>query len=247
MIWRVGTSGFSYKEWVGPFYPEKTRPADMLAWYAGQLPSVEVNNTFYRNPKTEVMAAWAEEVPDDFRFAVKANRRITHIRRLKDAEEETAFFLSRIEPLGEKLGLILFQLAPNQKADVDRLRSFLDLLPDGTRAAFEFRHETWADDAVVDALRDRGFALCFVDGDKEGTEEPADPEAKTGAAGVPFVATGDYGYLRLRRARYTPSDLTGFAQRCRSVGWKEAFVFFKHEDEGAGPAAARRFLDQSDE
>lgn len=243
MIWRVGTSGFSYKEWVGSFYPEKTRAADMLAWYAGQLPAVEINNTFYRNPKEEVMEAWASEVPDDFRFAVKANRRITHIRRLKDAADETAFFLSKIAPLGDKLGLVLFQLPPNQKVDVERLLSFLDLLPDGTRAAFEFRHPTWADDAVIDALRARGFALCFVDGDEEGAEGPADPNAATGAAEIPFVATTSYGYLRLRRVSYTDADLKAFAQRCRNAGWQETFVFLKHEDEGTGPATARRFLE----
>lgn len=245
MEWRVGTSGFSYKEWIGPFYPEKTKPAEMLAHYAAHLPAVEVNNTFYRMPKPQVLEGWAAEVPAGFRFAVKASRRITHIRRLKDAGEETRYLLEVVAALGDALGLLLFQLHPNQKAEPDRLRAFLDHLPEGTRAAFEFRHPSWADAAIVDALRERSMALCFVDGDEEGSEEPADPAAETGAAEIPFAPTADYGYLRLRRARYDDAALAAFAARCVDAGWRETFVFFKHEDDGEGPRLARRFLDHA--
>jgi uncharacterized protein YecE (DUF72 family) len=228
----VGTSGYSYKEWKGTFYPEKLPAAEMLGYYATQLPTVEVNNTFYRVPKRSVIEKWALAVPDDFRFIVKATQRITHFKRLRNASEELSYFLSQVDALGEKLGAVLFQLPPNFKRDLDVLGAFLELLPEGTGAAFEFRHESWfEDDRAFDLLRGRNCALCIAD-----AEEGAD---------VPFVATADWGYLRLRRPDYTAGDLKQWIERINSESWQRAFVFFKHEDAGAGPRMARQLIDLS--
>jgi uncharacterized protein YecE (DUF72 family) len=200
----------------------------MLRFYATRLPSVELNNTFYRMPKREVAAGWAEKTPDGFRFAVKASRRITHIRRLKGADEEVRYLLQILEPLGERLGIVLFQTPPNLPKDLERLKGFLSLLPDALPAAFEFRHATWFEDDVLDTLREAGRALCFVDAD--------DP------AGAPLTAGAPYGYVRLRKEAYTDQELAAWAARFRELGWKDAFVYFKHEEECAGPRMAARFL-----
>ncbi len=223
---RTGTSGYSYKEWKGPFYPEKISPKEMLAYYAERLGSVEINNTFYRMPKREVLESWAEQVPEGFRFAVKASRRITHLKRLKEVGEETAFLLGNLDVLGRKLGCVLFQLPPNLKADTERLDRFLELIPTGFPAAFEFRNETWFCDDVFERLRERNFALVLVD------DEEKEPD---------LVRTADWGYLRLRRAEYTPRKLSTWLGRVRKQDWRDAFVFFKHEDAGAGPKLAQRF------
>ena len=223
-----GTSGYSYKEWKGPFYPEDLPAGQMLAFYAERLPAVEINNTFYRMPKRSVLESWAEQVPEGFRFSIKASRRITHFKRLKDTGEETGFLLGNLEVLGDRLGVVLFQLPPNLKKDLERLDGFLELLPEGLPAAFEFRHASWAeDDATRERLAARGFALCLADTDEEPAEEP--------------LSGGRFGYLRLRRAAYDDATLRGFAERVNASGWERAFVFFKHEDEGAGPALAQRF------
>ena len=226
----VGTSGFSYKEWQGPFYPEKLPAKEMLSYYAGQLPAVEINNTFYRMPKTSVLEDWCERVPQHFRFAIKASRRITHFKRLKEADEPTGFLLNAARALGERLGVLLFQLPPNLKLDLDRLKTFADLLPEGTRAAFEFRHPSWSDTGVFDLLRARDFALVHVDA------------VDAGESAAEIEATASWGYLRLRRPDYEREDLASWAQRIRNQPWSEAFVFFKHEDEGAGPRMAADFL-----
>lgn len=226
---RVGTSGWAYKEWKGSFYPEKIAPDGMLAHYAGRLPAVEVNNTFYRLPRESVLATWAEQVPPEFRFSIKASRRITHVRRLKGADDETLYLLRAVHVLGPKLGVLLFQLPPNLKADAGRLEAFLDLLPGGIAAAFEFRHRSWFADETLDLLRDRGRALCVAD-----TEE-ADPP--------PVLGTAGFGYLRLRRASYSDGELAEWAKRVKEQDWSEAYVFFKHEDEGGGPTLAARFLE----
>ncbi len=226
---RVGTSGYSYKEWKGSFYPQDLAADQMLRFYATKLPAVEINNTFYRLPKASVLEAWAAQVPDHFRFAIKASRRITHFKRLKGAEEETAYLLETLKTLGPRLGVVLFQLPPNLKKDLDRLQQFLGLLTGGTRAVFEFRHPSWQDDEVLDALRARGCALCIAEVD----DEPA-PEV---------VATASFGYLRLRRASYAKPDLVRWAQTVNVQPWDEAYVFFKHEDAGAGPKQAAEFLD----
>lgn len=229
----AGTSGYSYKEWKGHFYPERTPAKDMLAYYAERLPAVEINNTFYRLPKESVLDAWASQVPETFRFSVKASRRITHFKRLKDTDEETAYLLRALGTLGSLLGVILFQLPPNLKKDRERLVAFLDLLPERAPVAFEFRHPSWFDEDIVDVLRERQTALCLADTD-EGDETPT------------LLNTGPLGYLRLRRADYSDEDLAGWVERVRDQGWEQAFVFFKHEDEAAGPRMAERFLALSD-
>lgn len=225
----VGTSGYSYKEWKGSFYPERLPAGEMLRFYAQRLPAVEINNTFYRLPKASVIEAWAEQVPVSFRFALKASQRITHIKRLKDAAEETGYLFRTVATLGKRLGAILFQLPPSLRKDLPRLERFLDLFPDETPAAFEFRHRSWLDDDVFDLLRARGCALCVSDTDEE-------PETR-------LVGTVRWGYLRLRRSEYAGADLAEWAKRLRSQNWEKAYVFFKHEDEGVGPKLAARFLE----
>lgn len=224
---RAGTSGFSYKEWKGPFYPEDLPARGMLEYYASRLPAVEINNTFYRMPKSEVLDGWAETTGPDFRFVLKASRRITHFKRLSGAEEELDYFLRTAATLGPRLGAVLFQLPPNMKKDLDRLRGFLDLLADPARVAFEFRHASWFDDEVLGLLRDRGAALCIADTDEEAGE---------------IVRTGPMGYLRLRRADYSDDELDRWCGLVSAAGWDEAYIFFKHEDEAGGPRMAETFL-----
>ncbi len=225
----VGTSGYSYKGWKGSFYPERIPAKEMLGFYASRLLAVEINNTFYRLPKVGVLETWAGQVPADFRFAIKASRRITHFKRLKDVGDEIGFLLQTTQALGDRLGVLLFQLPPNLPCDLPRLEAFLELLPAGTSAAFEFRHASWSDVAVHELLRRRDCALVAVDaGDVESAE---------------LVATASWGYLRLRRPGYNRADLADWARRIRSQGWEEAFVFFKHEDEGAGPRLAAEFVE----
>jgi uncharacterized protein YecE (DUF72 family) len=222
----AGTSGFSYDGWTGSFYPEDLRADGRLAYYATKLPAVEINNTFYRMPKPELLARWAAEVPEGFRFALKASQRITHIKRLKEVSEEVRFLVGAARQLGAKLGPILYGLPPNLKKDVPRLSAFLALLPSDVRAAFEFRNPTWLDEEVFALLGSAGAALCVAD-DEKGT--------------TPLAATAPWGYLRLRREDYREADLAAWAEKVRGAGWEEAYVFFKHEEEGAAPALARRF------
>jgi uncharacterized protein YecE (DUF72 family) len=224
----AGTSGYSYKEWKGNFYPHKLPAAQMLRHYAQQLPTVEINNTFYRLPTASVLASWCEQVPANFRFAIKAPRRITHIKRLKEAQDETAYLLHALETLGERLGVILFQLPPYLRKDLACLQAFLDLLPDRTPAAFEFRAQSWFDDTVFQLLRSRDFALCIADTDEVRTTD--------------IVATASWGYLRLRRAHYEQAELTNWLRQIRAQPWRNTYVFFKHEDEGIGPKLAAQFL-----
>lgn len=223
----AGTSGYSYKEWKGSFYPQKLPADEMLRHYATQLPAVEINNTFYRLPKASVVETWAAQVPEDFRFVLKASRRITHFKRLRNTDEETEYMLRTFSGLGERLGVVLFQLPPNLKKDVERLEDFLDDLPQGIRAAFEFRHNSWFDDEVYDRLRKSNLALCVADNE--------------GAAPGELVSTADFGYLRLRRPNYENPQLAGWVERIQDEKWKDAYVFFKHETEG--PALAGRFRD----
>ena len=226
----VGTSGYSYKEWKGSFYPEKIAANKMLNYYGQQFNAVEINNTFYRMPSERVLSNWYDEVPEGFSFVLKASRKITHFKRLKpESEDELRYLLKTASVLRDKLGPTLFQLPPNLKKDVDRLQAFLAFLPNRWRAAFEFRHESWFDDDVIGVLRERGCALCLADTDD------GDPPA--------MVDTGSLGYLRLRRADYSDDDLRSWADRIHEQAWDRAFVFFKHEDEGAGPRMAQRFLE----
>ena len=227
----VGTSGYSYKEWKGSFYPEDLSAKQMLSYYGERLKAVEINNTFYRLPKESVLESWASQVPDEFRFSIKASSRITHFTRLKaEARDPTEYLLSTVETLGDRLGVLLFQLPPNLKKDTDRLAGFLEMLPEGTPAAFEFRHNTWQDDDVYELLRSRGMPLVCADTDDSEEDEP-------------IVPTGSWGYLRLRRPGYDDSDLERWADHVRGAGWEHAFVFFKHEDAGAGPRMAARFFE----
>lgn len=225
----VGTSGYSYKEWKGTFYPKDLPDKQMLRFYGERFRTVEINNTFYRMPKASVLEAWASEVGADFRFVLKASQRITHMQRLKDAGDSVSYLLEVAGALKERLGPLLFQLPPNLKKDVPRLRDFLALLPTKRRAAFEFRHQSWFDEEVFGLLRDNQAALCIAEA--EGDLE------------VPFVATADWGYLRLRLPEYSDADLKMWLKRVRQQDWQDAFVFFKHEDEGKGPRMAKRFLD----
>lgn len=223
----VGTSGWSYPPWRGSFYPEDLPTREFLSYYAQRLGAVEVNNTFYRLPKEELLQSWSAEVGPDFRFAVKASQRITHIKRLKDCADETAYLLRTVAALGEHLGPVLFQLPPNLKLDLARLETFLALLAGGPPAAFEFRHATWRDPDVNSALERAGAALCVADTD----EEPAGE----------IAATAGWGYLRLRRAEYSETELADWVERVRAQRWETAYVFFKHEDAGVGPRLAARF------
>ncbi|MDX1503106.1 MAG: DUF72 domain-containing protein [Thermoanaerobaculia bacterium] len=223
----TGTSGFSYKEWKGAFYPEEIKNDEMLAHYAGRLGAVEINNTFYRLPRREVLAAWSSQVPDTFRFAVKASRRITHFKKLAGAESERDYLLTNLGEMGEKVGAVLYQLPPYLRKDLERLTGFLGELPKTPPAAFEFRHPSWYDDEVFAALERHDAALVIAD-----TGGEADP---------PFRATAGWGYLRLRREAYGREALAQWAERIAGAPWDRVFVFFKHEDEAAGPRMAERF------
>jgi uncharacterized protein YecE (DUF72 family) len=225
----VGTSGYSYKEWKGSFYPEKLPAKEMLPYYASKLSAVELNNTFYRLPQPSMVESWKSQVPDSFRFSVKASQRITHFKRLKDAEAETKYMLETVGALNEQLGVVLYQLPPNMKKDSERLKTFVAHLPAEIPAAFEFRHPTWFDDEVLDTLRNRNLALCISDTDDLPVSH--------------IDRTAEWGYLRLRRVNYSQADLEEWWKKIGGQNWTTAFVFFKHEDEGTGPRLARDFLD----
>lgn len=249
---RVGTSGFAYKEWLGRFYPSDLAAAGMLGYYGGRFDTVEINNTFYQLPKVATLAGWAEAVPAEFRFVLKASQRITHQQRLKGSEDTLLYLLrTAAEGLGERLGPLLFQLPPNLKADRERLATFLSHLPRERRAAFEFRHPSWDDPAIHRLLAEHGAALVCADTDDDG-ETLATGEAAVGSSAAPaavplpaIVPTAGWGYLRLRRVRYDEAAMRRWiahiAAAGRAGGWSEVFVFFKHEDEGTGPRFAAEF------
>ena len=227
---RTGTSGFSYKEWKGSFYPEKLPATRMLEYYSRRLDAVEINNTFYRLPRAELLEKWKSQTPEDFAFVLKASRRITHHKRLKDADEPLEYLTrTATQALGASMGPILFQLPPYLRKDVGRLAAFLETVPEGVRAAFEFRHESWFDDDTYQALSDGGAALVTAD---------------TGEGDAPVEATAGFGYARLRRPEYEDGDLGGWAAAFREQVWDDLYVFFKHEDAGAGPALAARFRER---
>jgi uncharacterized protein YecE (DUF72 family) len=225
----VGTSGYNYPEWKGTFYPAKLPAAKMLSYYAERLPAVEINYTFYRMPNAKTVAGWTDATPPQFIFVLKAPRRITHDGRLKFVDKPLAYFCETAAGLGAKLGPLLFQLPPNFKKDVERLRDFLPLIS-VERCAFEFRHASWFSDDVYELLRARNAALCIAD-----TEE----------ATTPLVATADFGYFRLRDEGYSKKALAKWAETLRELGrgWKDAFVFFKHEEAGIGAKLAQRFVE----
>ena len=226
---RIGTSGYSYAEWKGNFYPEKLAAKDMLRYYAERFPTVEINNTFYRMPTEALLNGWAAQVPETFTFVIKASQRITHIQRLKDCGELLAYLYRVTSTLGPRLGPLLFQLPPNFKKDVPRLQDFLAAMPERRRVAVEFRHASWFDDETFATLRGQGAALCVAD----TGEEPV----------APLVATTDWGYLRLRREEFSDAELRDWARRIREQPWGDAYVFLKHEEEGKGPKLAARLME----
>jgi uncharacterized protein YecE (DUF72 family) len=226
---RAGTSGFSYDEWKGSFYPEDLAKDRMLAYYAERFDTVEINNTFYRMPKADMLEGWAEQTPAGFRFVLKASRRISHQKKLAGVEDDLSYLWKTSQALGEKLGPFLVQLPPWLKRDLDRLDGFLEALPDGMRVALEVRSSSWLDEEVYARLRDRGVALVVSDTD-EGDEPPV-------------LTTAPFGYARLRRTTYRDEDLEAWLGRFRAASWEDLWIYFKHEEEGTGPELARRFLE----
>lgn len=225
----VGTSGYSYKPWKGSFYPKDLPDRQMLRYYGEHFRTVEINNTFFAMPKASTLEGWAESVPTNFQFVLKAPRHITHLRKLNDVGELVAQFYQAAGALTEQQGPLLFQLPPNLKKDANRLQTFLAMLPLQLRAAIEFRHPSWFDDEIFELLRNHRAALCIADAEDD--------------LEVPFVKTTDWGYVRLRRPDYSDAELTEWVKRVQEQGWEDAFVFFKHEDEGKGPRMAKRYTE----
>jgi uncharacterized protein YecE (DUF72 family) len=223
----VGTSGYNYPEWRGTFYPEKFSTDKMLAYYAERFSTVEINYTFYRMPTEKLLAGWAAGTPDGFTFTLKAPRRITHDAKLQRCEDTLQAFCRTAQTLGPKLAVLLFQLPPNFKKNAAVLRDFVELFPKGTRAAFEFRHESWLDAETYDTLRARNLALCVADSEKMST---------------PVEVTANYGYFRLRDEGYQQPDIERWAQIIKTLSVPDAFVYFKHEEQGLGPEFARQLI-----
>jgi uncharacterized protein YecE (DUF72 family) len=229
----AGTSGFAFPEWKGFFYPKDLKSDGFLPYYASRFATVEINNTFYRLPKESVLEHWAEQVPEGFSFTIKASQRITHFARLKPESLETVEYLVRATAvMGDRLGPILFQLPPNMKREIERLRAFLAELPEGRRYAMEFRHASWfEDDAAIDALAEHQVALVVID-----QEDYASP----------VRCTAPWSYIRLHRMDYRPADLARWSDTIKGLGRRETYVFFKHDhvpdSEGSGPLAADAFM-----
>jgi uncharacterized protein YecE (DUF72 family) len=227
----AGTSGFAYPAWKPGFYPAKLPANQFLKHYAQRLNCVEINYTFRRLPSASTLESWVEATPPGFVFAVKANQRITHIMRLKNAAEATELFLKMIDPLrtSRRLGPILFQLPPHLKCDVDLLRSYLDLLPTGMRYAFEFRHASWLADPVYEVLRERNVSLCVAESEK---------------LEVPEVITADFVYYRLRKPEYTEADVDAMRTRSKELlaGGRDLYLMFKHEESPEGALNAELLL-----
>jgi uncharacterized protein YecE (DUF72 family) len=213
---RIGTSGFSYKEWVGSFYPPRTAGNKMLPYYAARMPTVEINYTFRAMPRPQMLEGWVRETPDEFRFALKASQRITHQARLRNSQKDLDYFISVAGALGERLGPTLFQLPPGFKKDVALLSEFLAQLDGRMAAAFEFRDVSWFDDAVFDALGHSACALCIAESDKLAT---------------PVVLTAPYAYLRLRKETYDEAGLAQWADRIAEMDTqrRDVYVYLKHE------------------
>jgi uncharacterized protein YecE (DUF72 family) len=228
----TGTSGFAVKEWKGKFYPEKIPPKEMLRFYAEHFRTVEINNTFYHMPMANVLISWAEQVPLDFVFALKAPQVITHIKRLHSVSSETGYLFKSLSVLGRKLGPVLFQFPKSFRADRPSLEAFLHLIPATAACAFEFRSPSWLNDGIPDLLHEKGFTLCIEDADEEPAQE--------------IISTSQWGYLRLRRSNYSDADLLQWMEKILSQKWEKAFVYFKHEDEARGPEMARRFQELFD-
>jgi uncharacterized protein YecE (DUF72 family) len=227
----TGTSGYNYPEWRGSFYPADIAAKAMFEYYAARFRTVEINYTFYRMPTPKTVEAWRAQAPEGFRYALKAPRRITHDKRLKDCEDSTRFFCETARLLGPHLGPLLFQLPPNLKCDVPRLEAFLNTVPPDLQTALEVRHDSWHADEVFDLLARHNMALCIADfGDRT----------------TPLRQTARHGYFRLRDEGYGPEELARWAREVSALAshWDETFVYFKHEDEGKGPAFANAFVER---
>ena len=218
----VGTSGYNYPEWKGSFYPENLATSKMLPYYGERFSTVEINYTFYRMPTARLVTGWAAQVPPDFRFTLKAPKRITHDRKLRDVADLVRGFCEAAAELGPRLGALLFQLPPSFKKDLGVFDEFLAVLPPRLCAAFEFRHDSWLDEEVYARLRDRNLALCIADSETRST---------------PLMVTADFAYLRLRDEGYTEQHIAEWAGQVQdlSMQCKDVYVYFKHEDEGKGP------------
>jgi uncharacterized protein YecE (DUF72 family) len=230
----AGTSGFAYTAWKPGFYPAKLPAKQFLKHYAERLNCVEINYTFRRLPSATTLKSWVEATPPGFVFAVKANMRITHILRLKNAAEATELFLRMIDPLrtARRLGPILFQLPPALKCDVALLESYLELLPPDMRYAFEFRHASWLADPVYETLRKRNISLCVAESER---------------LEVPEVITADFVYYRLRKPEYTEADVDAFAARAQELlaTGRDLYLMFKHEETPDGAINAETLLKKS--
>ncbi len=227
----VGTSGWAYSIWKPEFYPEDVASKNFLKYYATQLNAVEVNYTFRRMLSAKAAESWMADTGPGFRFAIKAHQSITHFKRLKNAEEPLKYFLANLEPMHKsgRLGPVLVQLPPNLKADVGLLRDFLALLPRVVKFAFEFRHASWFNEEVYDALRERNASLCVAENEDFS---------------VPEVRTASYIYFRFRKPSYDAEALTQLAarvERCLADGL-ETFAFFKHEEDPRSPLNAVQLL-----
>ena len=229
MFW-VGTSGYNYPEWKGSFYPADLPAKKMLPYYAARFPTVEINYTFYRMPTEKLVAGWAEQTPDPYKLTLKAPRRITHDKRMKNVGEDVKFFCEVANTLGDKLGTLLFQLPPFQRKDVAVFDAFLGELPPNVRAAFEFRHVSWFDEEIFDRLAARNLAVCIADSETLST---------------PVRVTADYAYFRLRDEGYQSDDIKRWADTVASDAGscRDVFVYFKHEESGKGPEFARLLMD----
>ena len=228
-VW-IGTSGFQYAEWKGNFYPEDLSTAKMLPYYAERLNTTEINYTFHRIPAAKTIENWNKLTPANFRFALKAPQKITHWSKLRDCADTMRYFHDVTSSLGEKLGPVLFQLPPNFKKDTFVLADFVNCLPEGARAAFEFRHESWFSDEVWEIFRAHNVALCLNE---------------TAEFAAPRVVTANFGYLRLRREDYSGDDIAAWSDfvREQSPNWSDAFIYFKHEEAGVGPKFARQMVE----
>ena len=221
----IGTSGWHYKHWVGTFYPARTPASKMLALYQEKFDTVELNNSFYHLPKRPALENWRESTPPEFCFAAKGSRFLTHMKKLKDAEQGVERFFEAVDVLGEKLGPILFQLPPNWEVDFDRLASFLRILPGYHRYAFEFRNPTWERPEIYQLLNEFKVANCIFD--LAGYQSPIE-------------VTTDFTYVRLHgpggkyQGSYSDQALAGWAQRIRA--WREesraVYVYFDNDDSG---------------
>jgi uncharacterized protein YecE (DUF72 family) len=223
----IGTSGYSYKEWKGKFYPAKIPPQEMLRFYGERLTAVEINNTFYHFPKESVLESWAAQVPEAFVFALKAPQVITHLKRLRNVSEQTEYFFRTLSVLGEKLGPVLFQFPHSFRGDRGALADFLALIPPNFACVFDFRHPSWFAGEILDLLRGNGYSLALEDMEENPVQE--------------IISTAAWGYLRLRRADYPEADLSQWLKRILEQKWEKVFVFFKHEEEAKGPETAVRF------